>query len=71
MLDGLHHGDDLYYLIDRARELIRESHKVYEQVFLCPCGHSKYEHDEKGCQYLGCKHICGVEETSEGTNRKS
>jgi hypothetical protein len=50
--DFMERVEDLL-LLDRAG-------KTYAETYLCECGHSKYDHDEKGCQYLGCAPICGV-----------
>lgn len=46
-------------LHDLAEQLLGEAKLVHDQIFTCPCGHSKWDHDEGGCVYLGCKHICG------------
>lgn len=32
---------------------------IFEDVWQCPCGHSKYDHDENGCEFLVCAPICG------------
>lgn len=34
---------------------------LLDRVWSCPCGHSKFDHDELGCAYLGCKPICGTQ----------
>lgn len=46
-------------LVDRIENLIADSKLVYDDIFECACGHSKYDHDDSGCLYLGCKSICG------------
>lgn len=47
-------------LLGRISDLLEADAKVYDDVWSCPCGHSKYDHDELGCQYRGCKPICGA-----------
>jgi hypothetical protein len=43
---------------DRVRYLLDEADRLVEEAYLCPCGHSKYDHDEKGCMYLQCRGVC-------------
>lgn len=43
----------------RIEDLVSDNEKLVGDVWGCLCGHSKYDHDEKGCLYLGCKPICG------------
>jgi hypothetical protein len=47
--------------LDIIDEILDSERSVYDEVWSCECGHSKYLHDpESGrCQYLGCKNICG------------
>lgn len=48
--------------LKKAADVLDANKPIFEDVWQCPCGHSKYDHDEKGCQFLGCKHICGGEQ---------
>lgn len=43
----------------RVENLLSDNKKLSDRIWNCPCGHSKYDHDEKGCLYLGCRPICG------------
>lgn len=47
-------------LINRAESLLEANRPLYESVWSCACGHSKYDHDDNGCMYLGCIPICGT-----------
>lgn len=49
-------------LLDRIEDLLRDYSKIYSAIWTCECGHSKYDHDENGCMYLPCRHICGSQE---------
>lgn len=49
-------------LVSAAEDLLAANRPLFEKLWSCPCGHSVYDHDEKGCMYLGCRAICGVEE---------
>ena len=42
----------------RRAMLLEEAAFLREEVVICPCGHSKYDHDDKGCMYLQCRGIC-------------
>ena len=45
---------------ERIEDLVADSTKVYDELFVCACGHSVYDHDENNrCNYLTCRHICG------------
>lgn len=41
-------------------EVLEVNQMASDDVFTCACGHSTFDHDEKGCQYTGCRPICGV-----------
>lgn len=43
-------------------DVLEANAPIFEDVWQCPCGHSKYDHDEEGCQFLVCKPICGGSE---------
>jgi hypothetical protein len=47
-------------LWDRADALLDDAKTLQTQIFPCACGHAKWDHDDEGCLYLGCKNICGV-----------
>jgi len=39
---------------------ILETNQIWSNdIFVCSCGHSMFDHDAYGCQYLRCKPICG------------
>lgn len=42
-----------------AREILTVNQLMAEDIFTCECGHSKFDHDDKGCQFTGCRPICG------------
>lgn len=46
-------------LMDQIADLLEDSGELHESIYECECGHSKYDHDENGCQFLGCIPICG------------
>ena len=58
-LDAGKHDPDLF---DRIENLLEDSRHVTGGIFECECGHSVYDHDERGCLYMGCKPICGRNE---------
>lgn len=49
----------LEHAIKKAGDVLDANTPMHEDVWQCPCGHSKYDHDENGCQFLVCKPICG------------
>ena len=40
-------------------EILSINQTQSDDIFTCACGHSVFDHDDKGCQYTGCKPICG------------
>jgi len=42
-------------------EILDGADSLLVKVWECACGHSKFDHDDLGCMYLGCRPICGVE----------
>ena len=45
---------------ERVDELLNTDRKTYAEIWNCPCGHHRYDHDEQGrCEYLACRKICG------------
>lgn len=59
LMESLKYGTLRAELLDRIDVLLEEARPLYESIYECECGHSKYDHDEKGCQFLGCLKICG------------
>lgn len=59
LLRDVENGTPSEELLERISDLLQADAKVYDEVNSCACGHSKFDHDESGCQYLGCKAICG------------
>ena len=47
------------YHLEQIDEVLKVNQMMSEEVFTCLCGHSTFDHDEKGCQFLGCRPICG------------
>lgn len=43
----------------RTEDLLGDVATLYDVIFPCACGHSKWDHDQDGCLYLTCKAICG------------
>jgi len=46
--------------LDNITEILAINQTYSEDIFTCACGHSTFDHDDKGCQYIVCKPICGV-----------
>lgn len=46
--------------IDQMEEVLKVNQMMSDSVFICACGHSTFDHDDLGCQFIGCKPICGV-----------
>lgn len=46
--------------LDRVEALLAHTRSLNDGIWICACGHPTYDHDDLGCQYLGCKPICGV-----------
>lgn len=45
---------------ERVEELLNTDRRAYSEIWNCPCGHHRYDHDEDGqCEYLACRKICG------------
>lgn len=53
--EGVITGDHL----DNIDEILAINQTFSEDIFTCACGHSVFDHDDKGCQYIVCKPICG------------
>lgn len=45
---------------ERLKQMLAGTKRDAVQISVCDCGHLMADHDEKGCQYLGCKRICGT-----------
>jgi hypothetical protein len=60
LMEGIKFGHLRNELLDRIEVLLQEARPLYESIYECECGHSKYDHDERGCQFLGCVSICGT-----------
>lgn len=41
-----------------GEEVLDNARATLNKVFSCPCGHASFEHDEEGCNYLQCRHVC-------------
>src|SRR5690348_16056822 len=39
-------------------DVLDANRPIFEDVWQCPSGHSKYDHDDNGCEFLVCKPIC-------------
>lgn len=60
LLGQISRGEIQPEFLDQVETLLQEVKPLYESIYECECGHSKYDHDEQGCQFLGCIPICGV-----------
>lgn len=58
-------GQDSYELREEIEKLLTAVNPLMAEIYECACGHSKYDHDEDGCLWLGCRPICGTERSKK------